>query len=210
MRLLFCLVMLTWMAVLPAQDAYFARLAGEVCSCMERFSVEPVDQQAINCMREVALANKETLRKRYSLNAAEATQRDFLADRLAGDLLRDCPLLGTLNYDKEEELRWSDGGQQEIFERLPFQSVKNPPADAAGGVTGEPPLEWMVEGTVQRLSGGRLQLLLATGKTMDLELPTGISRLRRMKAGDELKLSFRREWRKGARRIINVVVGLKE
>lgn len=210
MRLSFCLVMLCWMTALPAQDAYFARLASEVCNCMERFSVEPVDRQATDCIREVALANQESLRRRYSLNAAEGSQRDLLADRLAGNLLRDCPLLSTLDLEKEEEFRWSDGRREQIAEQLPFQSVKNPPADPTGKVTSEPPLQWLAEGTVQRLASGRMLLLLPSGKTMDLELPTGISRPRRLKAGDKLKLSFRREWRKGERRIVNVVNELKE
>lgn len=210
MRRLFCLVLLCWMTTLPAQDAYFARLADEVCSCMERFSVEPVNRQATDCLREVALANQESLYRRYSLNAAEATQRDLLADRLAGDLLRNCPLLGTLNLEKEEEYRWSDGSREQVAEPLPFQSVKNPPADPIGRVTSEPPLEWLAEGTVQRLASGRMLLLLPSGKTMDLEVPGSISRLRRLKAGDKLKLSFRREWRKGEHQIVNVINGLKE
>lgn len=210
MRLLYCLPLFFWMAVLPAQDTYFTRLAGEVCSCMERVSVEPVDLQATNCMREVALANEETLRKRYGLIAAEAAQRDLLADRLTGDLLSDCPLLATLNFEREEEDRWADRDRPTAEELRLFKSAKGPPADPAGTITGEPPAEWVAEGAVQRLAGGNMLLLLTTGETMELELPTGVSRLRRIRVGDELRLSFRREWRKGENRIVNVILGVGE
>jgi hypothetical protein len=204
-----CLVVSLWMGSLPAQDAYFARLASEVCSCMERISVEPVDRQATNCLREVALANEKTLFKRYNLIAAESSQRDLLADRLAGDLLRDCPLLAALNYDKEEEFRWSDRELPQNPEPLQFRSAKGPPADPAGSVTGEPPANWLVEGAVQRVAGGNLVLQLATGKTLSFELPTGIARSSRIRAGDELTLSYRREWRKAENQIVYVVIGVE-
>jgi len=210
MRLLLFVSVSLWMAALPAQDTYFARLAGEVCSCMERFTVEPVDRQAINCLREVALANEETLYKRYSLVAAEAAQRDLLAERLAVDLVRDCPLLATLNYDKEKELRWSDRDRPPDPEPLRYRSDKGPSADPVGSVTGESPREWIAEGTVQRLASGHLVMQLISGNRLSIELPTGFARSNRIKTGDKLKLSFRREWRKVEGRIVNVVVGLEE
>jgi hypothetical protein len=210
MRILFSLVVFCWVAVLPAQDAYFARLAGEVCSCMERFSVERVHLQATNCLREVALANEESLRIRYNLMATEASQRDLLADRLAEDLVRDCPLLATLNYDTEEEFRWSDRDRPDLVEPMRFRSAKDPPADPAETITGEPPTAWLAEGKLERMAGGKLLLRLTSGDTMELEYSSGIFRPRRVKTGEELKLSFRREWRKEERRIINVVLEVKE
>lgn len=202
--------MLCWLAPLGAQDAFFARLAEEVCSCMERFSVEPVARQAVNCMREVALANEETLRSRFGLVVREASQRDILADRLAGNLLSDCPLLATLNYEREVELRWSDRDQPPAVEPPRYTSSKGPPADPPDSITGEPPPMWLAEGSVQRLGSGRMLLRLTSGQTLELELPAGIARLRKIRNGDILRLAYRREWRKGENRIVNVVLQLED
>ncbi|WP_020567203.1 hypothetical protein [Neolewinella persica] len=210
MRILYCLVLVIWMVSLPAQDTYIAQLASEVCNCMERISVESVNRQATNCLREVAVANEKTLLKRYNLVAAESSQRDLLAERLAEDLLRDCPILATLNYDKEEEFRWSDRERPPAPELMLFSSDKGPPADPADSVTGESPIKWLAEGTVKRVAAGRMLLEIGTGNILSFELPSGIARPRRIKSGDELKLSFRREWRKGENRIVHVVTGIEE
>ncbi|MFK8161752.1 MAG: hypothetical protein AB8H12_04750 [Lewinella sp.] len=210
MRIMLIFVVSFWITQLPGQEAYFVRLASEVCNCMERISVEPINKQAINCLREVALANEESLRRRYSLVAREASQRDLLAERLAGDLVRDCPLLSTINYEKEEELRWSDKDRPVITEPQQFRSTKGPPADPADSITGEPPLEWRAEGILQRLAARNILLLLTNGETMMLELPAGVARSNRLKEGDQLRLSFRREWRKGENQVINVVIDVQE
>lgn len=208
MRCLLFLLLPVFPACLPAQEALFERLATEVCNCMERVSVETTRKQATNCLREVALANDADLLRQYRLEAGNGEHRELLAERLADALTENCPILATFRTDEEVDHRWSDANRPAPV-RLAYTSPKGPPADPPESVTSESPPVWRAVGIVERSRSNVLVLRLPDESTMQFEFAPEFSRHPRVAPGRQLTVTYRREWRKGDYRIVNLITGVE-
>lgn len=210
MRYLLIFLLLSLPVFLPAQEALFARLAAEVCNCMERISVEPVRRQASNCLREVARSHEESLLRQFRLEADNSEHRALLAERLTDELVENCPILATIRVDETaEKRRWSDAVPKPFNAAPAYTSPKGAAADPPAEVISESPGRWQATGSVERLKGGAIVLQQPDASTLEFIFAPEFNRRPRVVTGQQLSLVYRREWRKEERRIVNLIVRLE-
>lgn len=189
------------------QDDFLRALAVEVCACLEGNATESV---ASDCLESKSMDKSEIILKRYGLDAHISVQRDKLAEMMIDYLLDVCPLLKTVRPENEEnEFRWADSKRTAESAKRQFTSRKRPPADSLGTVTSEPPVVWRASGILLAQPGSKgLRLRTEDAQEIGFELPTSVARRRDFDAGDEISLSYRREWRPEEGRIVLVVTGI--
>lgn len=192
---------------LSGQDAFLQVLSREVCSCLDGKTSEAVAQ---DCLEALTVSQAKTIRKRYDLDASIPAQRDQLTELMLDYLLSECPLLKTIRIKSEEnEFRWADGQRNDEASVQQFTARKGPPADTSGTFTSEPPSVWRASGTLLAQPGSKgLRLLTVEKKELSFELPSSVARRRDFDPGDEISLTYRREWRPGEDRVVLVVTGI--
>lgn len=192
-----------------AQHPLVNSLAAKFCSCMEGGTTEEASEMAEGCLDSLTAIYQKDIYKQLELDVRKASHRVRLVNELIDPLALNCPILQTLSA-AEKEFRWSD--IKEVVPQIDrFQSPKSPPPDPSGRNTAEPPIRWEARGELRaRPAGGSFSLLLADGSLQVFELPFGLLGKRRLKAGQKIKVVYRREWRKGEiSRIVNVALEFK-
>ena len=193
---------------LAAQDELLAVLSVSVCDCLDGNTYRGV---AAGCLDSLARNQAKSIRQRYDLDVAVPVQRAYLAELMMDQLLENCPLLKTVRLEEEEnEFRWADRRRVTEASVRKFQARKRPPADAPGRITAEPPPVWRASGALLTQPGSKgLRLRTATGEELTFELPAAVARRRDFDPGDEVRLTYRREWRPRERRIVLVVTEIE-
>jgi len=112
-------------------------------------------------------------------------------------LMSGCPLLKTVRLENDEnEFRWADSRRLDESSTPQFMARKGPPADTSQVITSEPPLVWWAQGTLLAQPGSKgLRLLTDKKRELSFELPSAVARRRDFDRGDEVSLTYRREWR---------------
>jgi hypothetical protein len=191
-------------------SAILLPMADRFCSCMEGIGTESPRIKAAVCLEETIAVSKEDLRRELELDMDNADDRAEILESLIDVLTANCPILQTLgNPEKEEKQRWSDlkAGKSSGSR---YKSAKNPPADPSEWVTGEAPNIWSIAGRLaSRPGNGKLSLLLADDSTLSFELPPNNSQGKKWSAGDPVTITYRREWRKVAGVIVNIVTRIE-
>ena len=198
---------------LSAQAELLTHLADSLCVCLERATAGP-ERAAPACLRSVLLTERVALRKRYDLDVANPRQRSYVAEQLTDLLIDRCALLATYQPAAlETENRWSDLSADRTTGDRPAPAHTSPkgPPPPADRPLGEPPPEYRLSGTLLARPGQNgLRLRTAGGTTYTFELPTAVTRKRDFRAGQVITLSYRREWRPAAGRVVLVVVAIDE
>ncbi|MEM1359539.1 MAG: hypothetical protein AAGF89_15135 [Bacteroidota bacterium] len=185
-------------------------LDAENCSCMEGGTTDRSQELVEGCLDSLASRNRSEILRVLELDVDRRSHLIRLTNELIDPLALNCPILQTYASTVEREFRWSD-----IKAAAPrvdlFRSDKSPPADPSGVSIAEPPSQWRVQGRLQgRPAGGIISLQLPDGTFQEFELPFGILGNRRLQAGKEITLRYRREWRKGkVARVVKVIVRIE-
>lgn len=190
------------------QDNLLRALSQEVCDCLEGKTSETV---ARDCLESVTITEAKTIRRRYDLDVTIPFQRSLFAEVLLDQLMEACPLLQTVRPSGDRnEFRWADGGQAGALNASRFTARKRPAADTTAIITSEPPLVWRAAGKLLAQPGSKgLRLLNDAGQEINFELPASVARKRDFDPGDQVRLSFRREWRPKEGRIVLVVENIE-
>lgn len=204
-RLSFFIVLFS-LSSLAGQDDFLRSLAVEVCDCLDGNASELV---ATDCLEAVALSKEKRIRQEYGLEVSIPVQRDLLSASMVDYLLEVCPLLRTIRPNEDyREFRWADG-KPSISESRRFTTAKRPLADTLVTITSEPPATWRASGRLLAQPGSKgLRLLNVDNQEMNFELPSSAARKRDFDPGDEISLTYRREWRPAEGVIVLVVVGI--
>jgi len=189
LKLLLSLFLLSSFA-LWGQDEFLEALSVEVCNCLDGKTSEAV---ALNCFENLATSKSKTIQKRY----------DYL--------MSGCPLLKTVRLENDEnEFRWADSRRLDESSTPQFMARKGPPADTSQVITSEPPLVWRAQGTLLAQPGSKgLRLLTDKKRELSFELPSAVARRRDFDRGDEVSLTYRREWRTREGRLVLVVTEIE-
>ncbi len=205
-RLMLFLLLISSLA-LSGQDDFLRELSAEVCTCLDGNTSEPV---ARDCFEGLALRKSDDIWQGYQLDVSVATQRDKLAEMMVDYLLSACPLLETVRLKNDEnEFRWADGLRSKGSAAQQFKARKRPLADTSTTITTESPLVWRATGTLITQPGSKgLHLRTAAQKELRFELPTAVARRRDFDPGDNISLTYRREWRIAEGKVVLVVVSI--
>ena len=195
---------------LTAQDDLLRQIADSTCACLVAADV-PLEQTSLRCLRDAALRHRQTLLVAYQLDVADSRQRASFAADITDLLIDRCPLLETYRpAGRSREIRWSD--------RPEASSRREPPAYVSERRTPPPPSSVVREVSgAQRLSGQLLarpgarglRLRTATGEERRFEMTAAAARKRDFRAGEPVSVVFRREWRPGEGRIVDVVTAFE-
>lgn len=193
---------------LVAQGALLDQVARDICACMQGVSSAEAVQKAESCLETATEDFLPEILKEYKINVSIPAERRRFGNLLIDRLADDCPILLTLELPTGEKQRWSDGMAEDRPPR--YRSEKAPPPPPIDNTTGEVPSRWKFTGTIAlRPVGGDLRLRDAAGDETTFELPRALLKSHRLHVGDSVAIEYRREWRKGPRKIILVVTSLK-
>lgn len=181
---------------LYGQPNMLDKLAEELCGCVTDGGLTPA--AADSCLVVLCDDNAVKLEDVFKLDAKSIYHRRALANRLATRLVHQCPIMTTLSADvnEERELRWSDA-KIPISDASDFalRSAKGLAPPAKAGAT-EPATVPTVSGTlVERPGPNGLRLRLADGRVWYFRLPKAVSRKRDFRKGQQVTLTYLREWR---------------
>ncbi|MEO0734853.1 MAG: hypothetical protein AAFZ52_18595 [Bacteroidota bacterium] len=204
------LLLLLFLAPAAAQkEPSPATLAEAFCQCMQGPHELSPRGKAEECLQQVATRHQEYLREEWDLDARKRAHRMRLAEALVDPLALNCPYLQTLNVRAETELRWSDRRAAPPATNQ-YVSPKSPPADERTRISGEVPAQWRATGELlERFPSKTLRLRLENGREISLEVPLSLRREGRLAVGQEVRITYRREWRKEPQgQVVNVLTGV--
>ena len=204
------LLLLLWLmpGALFAQETLHARLADEVCRCMQEITTQRPRGFARVCLLRVARENIAEVEKLLGRPLGNDHPRDMaeLLGYMTAYLAADCPFLLTLKAESEvTEYRWSDRRLANAdTTRLRFP--KSPAPDPSTEQLAEAPQRWIITGTVVGVT--RKYLMLASEKDGEvrLEIPPRLRKRFPHQIGDEQQFSYRLEWRIREGRVAKVLI----
>jgi hypothetical protein len=206
MRLTLLLLLIMPLGAL-AQSSLLDRVARDICSCMQNVNSAEAVQKAENCLESTTEDLLPDILEKYDLNVSIPADRRRFGNLLVDRLADDCPILLTLELPSAEKQRWSDGKSED--HPPTFRSEKAPPPPPMEATTGEVPARWKFRGEISvRPVGGILRLQHEEGGETSFEVPKGLLKPYRLHVGDTLDIEYRREWRKGPRKIVLVVTAI--
>ncbi|MTB52505.1 hypothetical protein [Lewinella sp. W8] len=203
MRLTLILLLLLPLG-LRAQSSLLDRVSRDICACMQGVRSAEAVEKAESCLESSTEDLLPEILAKYDLNVSVPSDRRRFGNLLVDRLAEDCPILLTLELPSDEKQRWSDGKSED--HPPTFRSKKAPPPPPMEATTGEVPTRWKFSGTISvRPVGGVLRLKDESGEEVTFEVPRGLLKPYRLHVGDRVDVEYRREWRKGPRKIVLVV-----
>jgi len=193
---------------LSAQEALYARLAAEVCSCMQEITTQRPRGYARVCLLRVARGNITEVEKLLGRPLGSDHPRDMaeLLGYMTAYLAADCPFLLTLEAAPEvTEYRWSDRRLSNTDTgRLRFP--KSPAPDPVTEQLAEAPQRRVITGKVVGVARKHLTLASENNGEIRLEIPPRLRRKLSYQVGDEQQFSYRLEWRIKEERVVKVLL----
>lgn len=201
------LILLLAPGALWAQEELYARLAGEVCACMQEIKTERPRGFARACLHRITRENSLMVEELLGRPLGGDYRKDIeeLVGHMTAYLAVDCPFLQTLTDAEVTEYRWSDSkAAAASTSRMIFP--KEAASVAAQGALAEAPLLWALEGTVVAIDQGMLTIATGEGPETKLAVPKRLRSRISYQIGDEVRVFYRLDWKIRDNTVVKVLV----